>query len=428
MSSIEDFEEEPTWDYILDLSAERIWFASVYATKMMLTKFDKYSNTKTGDGQCIFLRKLSCWHEKTLIPMEKKISMKHDVPDIFKPVFLEQAENFFSKGDVCGLHLYLLLLTSKHLIVQSKLGLGPQTTEKVKKWFHLMMFVLESSLFDKCSKKLKDEFRKVFQIFHEGDSFISNEEEHGYFDPNIVFIHLSQLVVFYTKCSMDSSQSRHSKMESSKYEVDKWQTLSGELFEKVFELKSHGLQSLDDCTCKQEIFCYSVEFPYYLLVAEVNENESLIDSDNIPSMFGLLFHFFNKFEESINKISQDLSKVQWNKELHKLQEIFYLGNILNKSAKEYSYKREKARRNYRKHSASESGYNPRLPLIFQSDKYCFGAYSYSIYAHMNQTACKKRKHEKKVFKRNANNSEGLTWRSPEFKSEGKFFFSNEAAI
>ncbi len=100
MSSLDDFEDEPTWDYILDLSFETMWIGSVYARKMMLTKFDKYSKTGNGDGQSIFLRKLSCWHEKTLIPMEKKLAQKHAVPDIFKLVFFEQTENFFSKGDV----------------------------------------------------------------------------------------------------------------------------------------------------------------------------------------------------------------------------------------------------------------------------------------------------------------------------------------
>ncbi len=408
------------WDYILDLSAERIWFGSVYATKMMLTKFDKYSNTKTGDGQCIFLRKLSCWHEKTLIPMEKKISQKHDVPDIFKPAFLEQAENFFSKGDVCGLHLYLLLLTSEHLVVQSKAGLGPETTEKVKEWFNLMRFVLESSLFEKCSIELKNEHRKIFQIFNEGESFILNEEEHSFFDPNLVFIHLSQLVVFYTR-------------DPFKYDMDTWQTLSGELFQKVFQLESHGLQVLDDCSYKDETFCYSVQFPYIYLVAETkedesNEDESLKDNNNLPSMFDLLFHFFNKFDSSIQKISQDVSKVQWKKELHKLHDIFHLGNKLNNAARDFSYRREKARRNYVKHWASGDGYNPRLPLNFQSDEYCFGVYSYAIYAHMNQTACKKRKHERKVSKINANTSEGLNWRSPGYKSEGNFLDSNETAI
>lgn len=425
MSSIYDCEEEPTWDFILDLSAERIWFGSVYATKMMMNKFDKYSKTQIGDDQCIFLRKLSCWHEKTLIPMAKKIANKHDVPDIFKPVFLDQTEKFFIDGDVCGLHLYLLLLTSEHLVDQCKVGLGPKTMNKVQKWFHLMRLVLESTLFQKCSMELKSELRKTFQIFNEDESFIQNEEEHEYFDPNLVFIHLSHLVIFYTKSSIDSPQSKCCKMESSKNEMETWQTYSGEIFQKVFQLESHGLHVLDDNEYTDDMFCYSVEFPYFRLGTELDEKKSLMDNDNLPSMFQLQFDFFNKFDASIQKISQDVSKVQWTQELHKLHDIFYLGNTLNNAAKDFFYKREKARRNYRRHSASECDYKPRLPLIFQKDEYCFGAYSYSIYAPMHQTACKKRKNQESKMARQANTSQGLSWRSHGLMTRRNFFDSDE---
>lgn len=425
MSSIEEFEEEPIWDFILDLSCERIWFGSVYATNMMLTKFDKYSKTQTGDYQSIFLRKLSCWHEKTLIPTSKKIAKKHNVPDIFKPVFLDETENFFTKDDVCGLHLYLLLLTSKHLLVQCQLGLGPVTTHKVKEWFKLMRFVLESSLFQKCSTELKNEFCKTFQIFNEGESFIENEEEHEYFDPHLVFIHLSHLVVFYTKSSIDFPQSKHLKMESSQNAMNSWQTLSGQLFEKVFQLESHGLQVLDESNYTDRTFCYSVKFPYYRLGGEPSDEKPLTDSENLPSMFTLLFDFFNQFEDSINKIGKDASKVQWTEELHKLHDILHFGNTLNNSAKELSYKREKARRNYRRNTKSEDAYKPRLPLIYQRDEYCLGCYSYSKYALLNQTACKKRKHEGKVTGTKSNTSQGLSWRSPGFIRKGNFLDSDE---
>lgn len=370
-------------DYLLDLCPERILLASVYATKMMFLRFQDSSQATDDKKIFTIIRKISCWHELILSPNTVKITNEHQVPDLFAGVFTTLPNRFFhDEGDLCGLHVFLLLISSNHILDKMGQGFGPKTEKEVSLWFDLMVTTKDSSLFEPIKLNLKEQFRLMIQKFNSLSLEVSTEE-HEFFNHKFLFLHVAHLVKFYSKSPVgnDLPHSNHVKMTPTHVSMLQWEKRSGRLFEEIFELKSHGFLFFDCEDGNVANLDEGIQLPYMLL----DESDDFIDtSDELPSLHGVHTEVINIFEKYISKNTNASPRYQSTDQQDKVDELLQSTKILLKNRRFIFRLREKQRRNYRKNKCNKKkAYHPKTPTVFERDMFCFGEYSSYHYIRSN---------------------------------------------
>ncbi len=83
-------------DFIMDLSAERIFLSSIYATKATFIQCDRYCPFVSDHLKLDFIRQMSCWLEVVVVPITKRIVGMHKVSIVFQEIFKKEMEQYLS--------------------------------------------------------------------------------------------------------------------------------------------------------------------------------------------------------------------------------------------------------------------------------------------------------------------------------------------
>lgn len=263
-------EDERTNSEILGLNAEAIWFGALYAMQTMLSGFQQWELDKVqnanDDIAADFARRVSFFHEKTLIPVTQYVKNNH-VPPSFAVEALRNIPNNIGNGDgssstngnqIFDLHVRLLCEASKSLI-HFKCSNGRSVTTEVENWFAVLKHAAEA--FEPvASADTFTELEKVLEAFEHddndnGDSSPDDEENKNtkefalFFCHKFLFIRIAYMVEFYTNATPNmTSQSKnkgYTFLTPSKHHKKRWGTFSGNLIQTLFQKDVCGLPVLN---------------------------------------------------------------------------------------------------------------------------------------------------------------------------------------
>ena len=372
------------WDFLLDLSAERIWLSSIYATKAMFIKCDRYSPFDSEKLKSDFIRLMSCWSEKVVVPITKNIVKMHQVPTIFKEILEGDIEQHLSNGNLtCGLHLYMLVIASNHLLKKIKDGVGPTTGMEIQEWLEVMKQIKENKnkIFKAAGEKVKKEFCTMLQNYHELSSNISFDhvEEHPFFNHQMVFLHIAHLVYMYSRNVMGRTipHKKKAKLCPTVEEMLLWENHCSNLCNSLFDLNSHGLLLFDNSPPRDQKFCNGIILPYSLYSIDT---EFLL-GNKFPSVSNMHKKVIEVFKNYCTKISTNDIISQWDTESSLLHIYFQKSCEYIDAQKQTFSNRQKAQRSLMKKKKEGSYYCPKIPQEFwQRDIFLLGRYSMLTYA------------------------------------------------
>ncbi len=367
------------FDFILDLSAERVFFSSIYATKAMFIKCDRYSLFHSDKLKSDFIRLMSCWSELVVVPMTKKIVKYHTVPTIFKEILKKDIEQHLSNGNLtCGLHLYMLVKASNHLIKKIVDGVGPTTGKEIQEWLEVMKKIKEdkNKIFKSAGDKVKEEFCTMLQKYHELSSNISFDhvEEHPFFNHQMVFLHIAHLVYMYSKNVMDRTipHKKNAKLCPTVQEMLLWENHCGRLCKVMFDLDSHGLLLLNSGLTRDKKFCNGINLPYSLYYVD----RKLLSKDRLPSVSNMHKKVIEVFKNYCTNLCTSDIISQWEYESCVLHTYFQKSCEYIDVQKQKFSNRQKVQRSLMKKKKEGSYYCPKIPQEFwQRDIFLLGSYS-----------------------------------------------------
>jgi len=370
---------------ILGLDADAYWLTTTVATKSMLTNFLRWEqsipkekrNANVGD----FAKRVSYWHEKTLMPVSVSIqcNLYRNPPSYSKPVLqgkLREIEK--NRNNIFELNIELLIVASKALVACLRKGLGPRTKKEMTKWFQLMVLI-HPLLVCEVKKSTESSFTSVIHKYRALSKTVDaageqNKTEYPYFHHKILFIHIAHMVFFTcveTKSTHDEVNKCQMKVSNSMW--DKWEKVSGDLFNRTLNFSSNGslvIQNGVDPT-----FTY-IDLPRNWFLRET------LQARGIPDVWNLHLGIMNKLHGKIEsmQVGQAISK-QDSLETYLLNCRFATtsATLTGKSLLEFK-RREKARRHHRKDAYIKKGpsyqYKPDDPTKFERDMFLLGNESY----------------------------------------------------
>lgn len=371
-------------DFILDLSAERVWLSSIYATKMMFIQCDKYRRFDSNPFKLKFILQMSCWSELVVVPITKRLVKYHKVPSVFENIFEEKTEQLLSEGNLsCGLHLYMLVLASNHMLEKLVEGVCPKTGNEIQEWMKLMKKIKEENnkIFKHAGKQVKLSFCEMLQKHHDLSSDISfdNVEEHPFFNHQMVFLHIAHLVLFYSKNQLERTipSIKEAKLCPIGLDMMVWEKHCGKLCKGLFDLDSHGLLLLERNQLRDKKFCTGILLPYSLYY----DDKKLVSKDGIPSIPNMHKKVIEVFRNHFSKLSTNDILPQWDYQ-SSVTSIYFdkTCEYLETQKKTFS-NRQKVQRHLLKKKKNGSFYTPIIPQNhWQRDTFCLGCHSMMTYA------------------------------------------------
>jgi hypothetical protein len=360
--------DETIPDDIMDIDVEGIFLSCIVGTKLMLSNENSWSGNRDPLVSGNLVKRVSIWHKYSLTPAMKDISEKHEVP-----LFAKQVVQEFLKGNPhpVSLHIHLLCNASKHIEIQCEQGVGLNTSRRVKKWIKMMKKTKESVLFDNASEEVKTKFSQSLQRL---DWSVRNgprtEEEHPFFNHEVLFIKVAHMVYFYVRSNEDKRipHTIYATVTVDEREMGIWENLSGILLEKILKTNSHVLGVTDESTVAILPFTHIIELPYQELKEEIMENR-------IPAVDKLHKCVMTAMCSALQKITveYDLQLVdQLEDQLNDLRDLFATAHANNEYAKKVSNNREKNRRSDLRKQNKQRTYTPRDPTFFQRDIFIMG--------------------------------------------------------
>ena len=366
-------------DDILGLNFEGLFLATVMGTKLMLRSL-RWSGE--GDSKKLgpLQKGISVWSQKVIIPGLDEIVNQHDTPLFAREVLRKCA---FSRP--YNLHILLLMNASKHLMDLCESGLGPQTMVKVRDWFGMMKKTTESQLCKQTSRHVTNEFNRAvrdFSHFHIEESYDDiGHPEYPYFDPHGLYIQVAYMVYFYTT-SNEVARPPSTKVGFNKIMDEQlmceWELHSGELFDEIFMIYTHGLHITDQPVTKDYHFSL-IKLPY-------KELRELVDEDKVPSVLELHQLVMRTMSSKLHDISssQPSSRGRWRYQTTNWTRMCAHATALGKEVtKSKIQNREKVHKNYIKYRKSTKTYAPRDPDFFERDIHIMGGLSSLFYLYFD---------------------------------------------
>ncbi len=326
---------------------------------------------------------MSCWSELVVVPMTKKIVERHKVPPIFKEILEKGMEQHLSNGNLtCGLHLYMLVKASNHLLDKIIDGVGPTTGKEIQEWLEVMKQIKEdrNKIFKNAGEEVKKEFCTMLQRYHDISPNISFDhvEEHPFFNHQMVFLHIAHLVYLYSKNVMDRTipHKKNAKLCPTVQEMLLWENHCGRLCKVMFDLESHGLLLLDSVLTRDKKFCNGINLPYSLYYVD----RTLLSKDRLPSVSNMHKKVIQVFKNYCTNFSTSDILSQWEHESHVLHTYLQKScEYIDAQKKKFS-NRQKVQRSLMNKKKEGSYYCPKIPQEFwQRDIFLLGSYSMISY-------------------------------------------------
>lgn len=367
---------------ILGPNHEALFLACVMGTKMMLRSCE-WSGESDTKKMGLLEKRISTWSQEVVVPELDEIVRKHKMPDFASEVV--NTPDFSSNPAL--LHTRLLINASKHLIELCRSGLGAKTMEKIQDWFGMMETTSRSRLCKLPSQSAETKITDVINDFRQfeidSDSLgdWQDHPEYPYFDPHSLYIQVAYMVYFYTNsrevARPPSTSVGLGKTRTSRTLMYDWETLSGELFDEIFGIYTHGLHIADAPVTSD--YCFSlIKLPYVELRNHVTDK-------GVPSVDFLHKMVMCKMTSKIADIStlQPSSRGRWRNQI--CQWTVLCANATSKAlqfSKSIGRKREKVLRNYIKYRGTKP-YKPKCPDYFERDIHIMGQLSSLYYLHFD---------------------------------------------
>lgn len=366
---------------IFALSAEGIWFASVFCTQMMFCFVDIHDQPEPLVLEGNLEMSMHLWHQLVVIPTTQYVTEQHSMP-YFARKAMRCLNLSGSSNTAIALHVGLLVQAWKELLRECRLKrVGPDTFQEIKKWHRLMSKTACSSLFRAAPDDVKTQFKELLETDLSSDVALTGRQEHPHFSHEILFLRIAHMIFFYCKNDLRSGFPNHNDAEKV-VEVDftnmmRWERLSGQLFVDIFSL--NGLSDETDDSDTDE---FANQFDFLQLPFE--KLDALMNMNNSPS-FGHLHHTVSlAFHEKVQRNILNSSYHDNHPEGDKLHLI--LTGALSKFKKEYNDK-FKSRKGYRfwyhRNRNPSKSYYKKQRYEYLRDIFIMGSESYH---HKRNTA------------------------------------------
>lgn len=370
---------------ILGPNHEALFLVSVMGTKIMLRSW-KWSGKSDAKKMSLLEKRISAWSREVVVPELDEIVKNHKMPDFAREVVKTSSD----PPSPALLHTRLLINASKHLIELCRSGLGAKTIEKIKEWFGVMATTSSSRL---CELPPGSEETKITNVIHDFRQFeIHNESlgesgankdhpEYPYFDPHSLYIQVAYMVYFYTN-SREIARPPFTSVGSVQTPTRRnfmydWESLSGELFDQIFRICTHGLHIADEHV-KRDYHFSLIKLPY----TELREH---VMAKGVPSVDVLHNMVMCTLSSKMSDIStlQPSSRVRWRIQTYQWTMLCAKATSKGlKFSKSTGQNREKALKNYIKCSGTKP-YKPRCPDYFERDIHIMGKLSSLYYLHFD---------------------------------------------
>ena len=255
---------------IFGLNAEAVWLGSMYAMQTMLSGFNEWELEKICNGNddiaADFARRVSFFHEKTLIPVTKYIKNSHTPPsfavEALRNIRNNNGDGSTNRNQVFDLHVRLLCEASKS-IIHFKCGNGngrsvtTDTDTEVENWFAVLKHAAEAFV-PVASADTVTELEKVLEAYEhddtDNDDSSRDDEENKntkefalFFCHKFLFIRIAYMVEFYTDATIQSKNKGNTflTLTPGKDHKKRWGTFSGNLIQTLFQKEVCGLPVLN---------------------------------------------------------------------------------------------------------------------------------------------------------------------------------------
>lgn len=358
---------------VLGLNAETVWFGSIFAMQMMLSGFAQWELDKICNENDViaaeFARRVSFWHEKTLIPAIEYIKVHHKPPSFAMEVLKEFTSLPQDSNQIFDLHTKLLCGASETLIECCKIGIGRSATAEVEKWFAVLKEAT-AELAPFASSDTVEELQQLVESFEneETEKTTSSHgqgqgEEYVFFCHKFLFIHIAYMVEFYTNANAVMKR-RFSKNDFAFLAPDtkqrtKWGNVSGKLIQRLFNNGIGGLTVLDtEFTrrgyiekCTQE---GKFQFPLidYLPYSEFTEQSK--KNNGLPSLHELQESVLCKMFGKIRAATKSSNEVGVQNQLTRLGLLFSVTTHFTETSQHTLNNREKVRKCLHKKKQNQS--------------------------------------------------------------------------
>lgn len=374
-------------DDILGPNHEALFLASVMGAKMML-RSRGWSGESDPQKLGLLEKRISVWSQEVIIRELDVIVKKHKMPEFASEVV--KNSDFTSPA---LLHMRLLINASKHLIELCHTGLGTQTMKKMEDWFGMMKTTRNSRLCDLCPQSVKNDINHVIRDFRHFE-FASDSDantgrpEYPYFDPHSLYIQVAYMVYFYTNSNEKARPpctTVGAKTHMRKKLMYDWEYLSGELFDGIFGIYSHGLHIADEPVTTDHHFS-SIKLPYTELRNLVMGDDDNPNPDGVPSVLELHNTVMRTMSCKLVDIStlQPSSRGRWRNQIYQWTMLCAKATSNGvKISKSKTQNRESVLRNYVKSRTSTKPYTPRCPDYFERDIHIMGPLSSLYYTNFD---------------------------------------------
>ena len=348
---------------IFSLSADGLWFASVFCTHMMFCRALKELQIVCPIKMGNIEMSMSVWHREVLIPITKFIAESHKMPS-FAEKALSELESLGSFNGAITLHVCLLFHAGKEILQECRgNNVGPKTLEEVSKWFDLLSEIANSSLFAAAPPSLKAKFIKLLQedLPSEKDAF--GKQEHPYFFHDILFLRIAHMIFFYCRNNLLSgfANSKEAHIQVNRNDMEMWETLSCQIFQDTFNLNS-GYDRIDG-------------FAFINLGNE--EVTHLIQDEIYPSPAHVHIDMLNYIREVVQTEFINSLQSDWNTDAPKLLHLLSVTEMrFEKNFKKVFHNRTKQRTWYMKNRKSKQKYKNKQRYAFQRDRFIMGCQSW----------------------------------------------------
>ena len=369
---------------ILGPNHEALFLVSVMGTKMMLRSWE-WSGVSDPKKMSLLEKRMSTWSQEVVVPELDEMVKNHKMPD-----FASEVVNTSSFPSPALLHTRLLTNASKHLIELCRSGLGAKTMEKIKDWFRMMETTSSSRLCELPPRSVETKITDVIHDFRQfeinneslGESGANNDHpEYPYFDPHSLYIQVAYMVYFYTNsreiARPPSTSVGLRKTRTSRNFMYDWESLSGELFDQIFKIYTHGLHIADAPVTRDYHFSL-IKLPYTKLRKHVM-------AKGVPSVDVLHNMVMCTLSSKMSDIStkHPSSKAKWRIQTYRWTMLCAKATSKGlKFSKSTGRNREKVLKNYIKCSGTKP-YKPRSPDYFERDIHIMGKMSSLYYLHFD---------------------------------------------
>jgi len=420
--------DEMAYFDILGLNAESIWLGAMYAMQTMLSGFNEWELEKNCNGKddiaADFARRVSFFHEKTLIPVTQYVKNSH-IPPSFAVEALRNIPNnnvdgSTNRNQIFDLHARLLCEASKSLIHFKCSNGRSVTTEvevEVKNWFAVLKHAAEAFA-QFASADTLTELEKVLEAFDHDDNDTDDDDSSPddkenkntkefafFFCHKFLFIRIAYMVEFYTNATTSTNMTSQSKnkgytfLTPSKDHKKRWGTFSGNLIQTLFQKELRGLPVLDreisregyieKCT-EKGLFNFPMLncLPYKEFFERTRKNRGKPSLHELQESI-LCEMFGNIRQKSFNEMGHQLRLGRrYSEQLERLKNIFSVAVSTTERNLQTLHNREKVRRclkkkNKAKHqhsnqsiSRSRRNRKQRGPDKFIWDVFIMGTDSY----------------------------------------------------